>query len=157
MDSPKLQTLVLLSCVALLTVVLWSSAKLACNSKTASARPPLRLETSEITKDPKNAAFELQHRWAMHDYSRVRTLAKGQVLAELNEAARRCESDSSCEREREELRNRVKSTATLLESSPTAARVRVKTVGVEGGQQTYMIELVQEDGKWKATSRKPEG
>jgi hypothetical protein len=155
-DSPKMQTLVLLSTVAVLTVILWGSAKLACNSKTASARPPLKLSSTELAKDPKDAAFELQQRWAMHDYSRVRVLAKGTVLEELDKAARRCAEDSKCEKAREELEHHVKSTAALLSESPTKATVRVKTYGAEGGPQTYVLDLVHEGGLWKAVSRRRE-
>jgi hypothetical protein len=155
-DSPKMQTLALLTIVAVLTVILWGSAKLACNSKTASARPPLKLGTAELAKDPKNAAFELQQHWAMHDYARVRILAKGKVLTELDDAARRCAQDSSCEHARKELEGHVKSVATLLTRSATAATVRVKTYGAEGGAQVYLLDLVPEDGLWKVTSRQPE-
>jgi hypothetical protein len=156
LDSPKKQTLVLFSVVAVLTVILWGSAKLACNSKTASARPPMKLASTELAKDPKDAAFELQQRWAMHEYSRVRALAKGKVLEELNQAERRCAEDRKCERAREELERSVKCTASLLSSSSTTARVRVKTYGAEGGPQTYLIDLVKEDGLWKAISRRRE-
>jgi hypothetical protein len=152
-DSPKLQTLVLLCIVAVLTVILWGSAKLACNSQTASARPPLRLSSTELATNPKDAAFELEQRWAMHDFARVRALAKGAVLAELDAAARRCAEDRKCENAREELEARVKSTASLLSKTPTTAKVRVKTIGGEGGPQTYLLELVEEGGIWKVISR----
>jgi len=156
LDSPKIQTLALLSIVAVLTVILWGSAKLACNSKTASARPPLKLSSTELAKDPKDAAFELQQRWAMHDFSRVRALAKDKVLAELDQAERRCAEDRKCEQAREELERRVKSTAALLSSSQTTAKVRVKTYGAEGGPQTYVLDMVKEGDLWKATSRQRE-
>jgi hypothetical protein len=155
-DSPKIQTLVLLTIVSVLTIILWGSAKLACNAKTASARPPLKLDSTELATDPKDAAFELQQRWAMHDYARVRVLAKGAVLAELDKEARRCAEDRACENSREELERRVRSTASLLSRSPTAAKVRVKTYGAEGGQQTYLLDLVPEGGLWKAVSRQRE-
>ena len=141
--------------VTLLTAVLWGSSRIACNAKTASARQPITLPTKDLADDPKNAAFELEQRWAQHDYATARKLAKGKVLAELNESEQQCRRDRrACEREKETLKDKVKSTAALLKRSPTSATVRVKTIGAPGGPKTRTLDLVPEDGVWKAVERR---
>jgi hypothetical protein len=155
-DSPKLQTLSLMAIVSVLVVILWGSARLACNSKTASARKPVTLTTAELTSDPKNAAFEFQQLMARHDYKVARSIATGKVVAEITEAEKRCEVDpGACERERKQLKDTVKSTAALLTSGPKKAKVRVVTYGLPTGKQSFVLDVVSEGDGWKVTDRRP--
>ena len=155
-DSPKLQTLGLMAVVSILVVILWGSARLACNAKTASARKPVQLSTAELAKDPKDAAFEFQQLMAKHEYKAARTIATGSVVAEITEAEKRCEADPvACQREQKQLEAVVKSTAALLTSGPRKAKVRVETYGLPTGKQSFVLDVVSQGDGWKVTDRHP--
>lgn len=155
-DSPKVQTLSLMALISILTAILWGSAKLACNSKVASARKPLELTTIERSKDPKSAAFEFQQLMARHEYKMARTIATGRAIEQVGEAEKQCAADrAACDRERIQLKDTVKSSAALLSSTPRQAKVRVVTQGLPTGKQTYVVDVVPQGDGWKVADRRP--
>jgi hypothetical protein len=155
-DSPNVQTLGMLGAICVMTVAMWAAGKAACNyHPPTETRKPRELATSELAKDPKNAAIELQQRWATYDFARAQELAKGAAGQQLAKDRQSCERDSaSCQRKKQELADRVATSAALLRREPTSAVVRVTSVGTDTGKQVWLMDLEQDGAIWKATTRR---
>jgi hypothetical protein len=157
-DSPRIQTLGMLGVIAGLTIVMALAGKAACNyHPPTETRKPRDVSTAELAKDPKNAAIELQQRWATYDFKGALELAKGAATQQLQQDQQSCVKDAAvCKRKAQELANTVLTTASLLRRESSSAIVRVTSIGAATGKQVFLMDLVQDGSLWKATARRPD-
>lgn len=161
LNSPTRQTVGLLALLAIATVTIWLLGERACNyHPKRETRRPREVTTQQLAGSPKDAAMEMQQRWATGRYAEALELAQGAVAQELTGQAARCDANpSGCKQQRSKTRGTT-TTATLLAMSPPApkpsALVRTTTIGPDGQQQRFRMVLVPEAGIWKVTSRTPD-
>ena len=152
--APSRQTLIMLGAMAGATLLMWGSARFACNAHPAQTRKPREVSTAELSRDPKGAALELQQRWSSYDFKGALELAKGPIAEELQKAQADCEKDSAgCESKKKALADQALATAALLSRGPGSAKVRVASRGGAGGNQTVVYTLEQEGAQWKVSGR----
>lgn len=153
-DSPKRQTLVLLGIISVMTVALWVAAKAACNMRTQITRPR-KVTVEQIVRTPKHAAMELQQRWAKGDFAGAQELASAAVAAELEKEKHAC--DSACVSARHAAAERTESTAYVVERDGNLTRVWVRTVGMDKGEQNYVLEVARDRAskQWEIIGRRP--
>ncbi|MBI3201470.1 MAG: hypothetical protein HYZ29_08000 [Myxococcales bacterium] len=152
--APSRQTLVMLGVMAGATLLMWGSARFACNAHPAQTRKPREVTTAELSRDPKGAALELQQRWNGYDFKGALELAKGGIADELQKAQGDCDKDSAgCESKKKSVEGQVLATAALLSRGPGSAKVRVVSRGGAGGNQTVVYTLEQEGAAWKVSGR----
>jgi len=134
------------------------AGKAACNyHPPTETRKPRDVATADLAKDPKNAAMELQQRWATYDFKRALELAKGAAAQQLQQEQQNCVKDAAaCKRKADELANTVMTTATLLRRESNSAITRVTSIGATAGKQVFLMDLVQDGSVWKATARRPD-
>ena len=154
-DSPTKQTVGMLGVLGILTVVMWSFARGGCNyHPPKETRVPRAVTTEELSRDPKNAAIELQQRWLTHDFAGASELASGEVATQLQQDKAAC--DSACLAERKLLAGKVLTSAVILDASMMGATARVTSVGLPGGTKVFLLRMERAESIWKATLRKPD-
>ncbi len=154
-DAPTLQSLYMIGALATLTLVLWGSAKFACNAHPPQSRAPKAADIERVTKTPKDTAIEVQQRVAISDYPTALGLSAGDLAVELAPKAKACEG-GACGQKIETLSRKVMTTGALLEATADGtAKVRVTS---HAGDDTkpYLIDLRFAEGKWKAVRRVPD-
>lgn len=152
--APSRQTLIMLGVMAGATLLMWGSARFACNAHPAQTRKPREVTTADLSRDPKGAALELQQRWNSYDFKGALELAKGGVADELKKAQGDCEKDSAgCEAKKKSVEGQALATAALLSRAPGSAKVRVTSRGGAGGNETVVYTLEQEGAQWKVSGR----
>ncbi len=151
--APSRQTLGMLAAMVGATLLMWGSARFACNAHPAQTRKPREVSTAELSRDPKDAALELAQRWASYDFKGALELAKGPIADELQKAQADCEKDPSCDAKRKALDGRALATAALLSRGPGSAKVRVSAKGGALGDQTVVYTLEQDGSAWKVGGR----
>ncbi len=155
-NSPEPQTLVMLGVVALMTLIMWGTARFACNAHPAQTVKPREVSTRELARDPKDAAVELEQRWATKRYGAALELATGGLVTELTKDKKACDANKkACAAESKKLSAEVLTTGEMLSREPAGAVVRVTSSGGPGGKQSYLIHLGFDGTIWKADSRKP--
>lgn len=137
-NSPRRQTLVLLTVVSLTTILLWVAAKAACNMRTQVTRPR-KVTVEQIVRSPKHAAIELQQRWAKADFEGAKELAAPDVDAQLTKEAEAC--DTACRTKRQAASDEIFSTAYVIERDDDLSRVWVRTIGMPEGERMYVLEV----------------
>jgi hypothetical protein len=155
LDTPNRQTLWMLGAVAGATLLMWGMGRGACNyHPPRETRKPRVATTAELARNPKDAAIEMQHRWATHNFSGALELASGGVAQQVQRELQACEADAdACEKKRNDLTSQVITTGVLLERAPTGARARVSSRGPGAKTETYLVELEQSGPLWKVRSR----
>jgi hypothetical protein len=154
LNSPNPLTLKMLGVVFLGTFLPWAAAKMACNVREAPPRDPPELPVDVLSKQPKDAALELQQRAASGHYREAAELAKGDAAKELLDADARCQSDPKpCEALRAEA-SQIATRAVLVGRGPLLAEARTET---KRGDKTerYVMKLEADGGRWYVTSRAP--
>lgn len=152
--APSRQTLVMLGVMALATLTMWGTAKFACNAHPAQTRKPREVSTQELSRDPKDAALEMQQRWNSYNFMGALELAKGKMAEELEKAQTDCEKDkAACDAKRKEAGEKTLATAVLLDRGPTSAKVRVSSRGGALGEQSIVYLVEQEGSNWKVSGR----
>ena len=152
--APSRQTLIMLGVMAGATLLMWGSARFACNAHPAQTRKPRDVTTAELSREPKGAALELQQRWNSYDFKGALELAKGGIAEELAKAQSDCEKDAAgCEAKRKAVQDQALATAALLSRGPGSAKVRVISRGGAGGNQTVVYTVEQEGSQWKVSGR----
>ena len=156
-DSPTPQTLFMLGTVAALTLILWGSAKFACNAHPPQSKAPKAAAEQRLVRTPKGTAIEVQQRLATFQFDKALTLAKGELIDEIKKLKAECEKGGGggCNAKRKRYSDeKVLTYAQLLEASTQGtAIVRVTTVGGEETDAKYIVELEFQDSKWKALKR----
>lgn len=152
--APSRQTLLLLGVMVFATLVMWGSARFACNAHPAQTRKPREVSTADLSREPKDAALEMQQRWNSYDFAGALALAKGEIAAELQKSQAECERDgASCAAKKKAQEGKVLATAALLSRGPGSAKVRVTSRGGAMGEATVVYALEQEGGTWKVASK----
>jgi hypothetical protein len=154
LNSPNSLTLRMLGVIFLGTFLPWVAAKVACNVREAPPRDPPELPADVLSKQPKDAALELQQRAATGHYREAAELAKGDAAKELLDADARCQSDPKpCQALRAEA-NQIATRAVLVGRGPLLAEARTET---QRGDKTerYVMKLEADGGRWYVTSRTP--
>jgi hypothetical protein len=152
--APSRQTLLLLGVMAFSTLAMWGSARFACNAHPAQTRKPREVTTLELSRDPKDAALEMQQRWNSYDFTGALELASGSIAEELKKAAADCEKDAkACEQKKQSVEGRVLATAALLDKEGSSAKVRVVSRGGALGEQTVVYSVEQVGPSWKVSGR----
>jgi hypothetical protein len=154
LNSPNPLTLGMLGVIFLATFLPWVAAKVACNVREAPPRDPPELSADVLSKQPKDAALELQQRAATGHYREAAELAKGDAAKELLEADARCQSDPKpCEALRARA-GQIATRAVLVGRGPLLAEARAEsTVGDK--TERYVMKLEADGGRWYVTSRQP--
>lgn len=154
LNSPTPLTLRLLGVIFLATFLPWVAAKIACNVREAPPRQPPELSAEVLSKQPKEAAIELQQLAATGQYREAAEYARGDAARELLEAEARCQTDAaSCAALRAPER-RVSTRAVLVARDMTQAEVRVES-DVDGKRERYVLRLQPDSGRWYVMSRRP--
>lgn len=155
LDTPNAQTLWMLGVVSACTLVMWGFGRAACNlHPPRESRKPRTVSVQDLARDPKNAAIELQQRWAVHRYGNAMDLASGPVADELRKKAMECEARTeACQKEQAQLADQVKTIGDLLRRDMTTAIVRVKSYGPGSAEEKYLVTLESAGTIWKAKSR----
>ncbi len=155
-DAPDVQTLWMLGALTAMVLIMWGSARFACNAHPDETRKPREIATSEVSMDPKGAAIEVAQRWATRDFSRALELATGKLATEIQQDKAQCEASGQCTGEqREALKNKVLTTGELLTRQVTSATVRVTSTGTPEGQKSFILEVVSDGNAWKASAKLP--
>lgn|GEM_PF-2296086 len=150
LNVPKRQTIGMLGSVSILMIIIWFSARLACNAHPDHIRDPRYVSVDQLSRDPKNAGLEFALRLASKDVLLAGEIATGAVADKVRELIQSCETNmDACAREREALKNKVTGTARLLEMNPKRALVEVTTYTSNENPQTKQLELVPVGKVWK--------
>jgi hypothetical protein len=144
----------MLGVMAFATLAMWGTAKFACNAHPAQTRKPREVSTQELSRDPKDAALELQQRWNAYNFIGALELAKGSMAEELEKAQADCEKDkAACEAKRKDASQKTLATAVLLDRGPAMAKVRVSSRGGALGEQAIVYQVEQDGSMWKVSGR----
>jgi hypothetical protein len=155
-NSPKPQTLFMLGVVTFVTLVSWGAARFACNAHPPHSFPPRQVSLQVLARDPKDAAIELQQRWATHEFAGALKLASGAVAGAIAKGQKACEANqTSCDAERKKLAKSVFTTGELVSMDGQTAQVRVTSTGLPGGAKSYVMQLSRSGELWKASLRSP--
>jgi hypothetical protein len=142
-NAPSRQTLGMIGAMALATLVMWGTAKTACNAHPAQTRKPRELATAELAKDPKAAALEMAQRWASYNFDGALELSMDKVEGEIRAAKDACAKDAACTTASKKEYTTALATAVLLGRDGAKATVRVTGLGgaLEGKTTLYEVEL----------------
>jgi hypothetical protein len=152
-DSPSKQTVGMLGILGIMTVVMWALARGGCNyHPPKETRTPRVVTTEELSRDPKNAAIELQQRWLTHDFTGALELATGDVAKQVQTEQAAC--DAACLGQKKALSEKVLTSAVILDANMMGATARVTSVGLPGGPKVYLMRMERAESIWKATMRK---
>ncbi|MEZ4220262.1 MAG: hypothetical protein R3B13_04975 [Polyangiaceae bacterium] len=141
--APSRQSLGMIGAMALATLVMWGTAKMACNAHPAQTRKPRALPVAELSKDPKSAALEMAQRWASYDFDGASELATDKVAGEIAAAKDACAKDAACSAAMKKEYDRALASVVLLGRDGAKATVRVTGLGgaLEGKTTMYEVEL----------------
>ena len=157
-DTPDLQTLLMLGSLAAMSIVLWIFAHSGCNyHPPRETRVPRKVTTADLTREPKDAAIELQQRLATLNYAGALEIAAGPLAKQIEDEKAACERDRAACSARKEKNQKAISFAEVLTGDRSNAKVRVFTHRLPEGNQRYLT-LVERDpkGAWKVTARIPD-
>ena len=155
-DTPKLQTLGMLSVVVFASLSMWGAARFACNAHPPETRKPRVPTQQELTGEPKDAAFEIGQRWTSYDFAGALALSSGALAEAIKADQAKCQANAgSCAEKKAALVDAPLTTAALLARTPTTATVRVTQHGGLLGKQDYIVELVKEGNAWKGLTKQP--
>jgi hypothetical protein len=153
-DSPKPLTLWLLGVMTSATLVMWGSARLACNYRGDAPKATPQLNTAALSRTPKDAAIELAQRWATQDYSGALELSKGQLAQDIQQEKQKAcgGNEAACKQKSAELAASVLTRGVLISQDSTSALVRV-TSKLPSGSKTVLLRLEPEGPIWKGVER----
>jgi len=155
LNAPSPLTLRLLGVIFAATFIPWVGAKVACNRREGPTRPPLDLPAAELSKQPKDAALELQQRVATNHFREAAELAKGDVASELLAADARCQAEPPpCEQVRAKSQS-IFTRAVVVKRGPLVAEVRAESDFGEGRVERFTMRLEPDAGRWYVVSRAP--
>jgi len=156
-NVPDLQTLGMVGVMAGLSIVLWIFAHAGCNyHPPRETRRPRDVTTQELTRDPKDAAIELEQRLASANYKGALEIAAGPLVAEMQREQTSCSADAAGCAARKKAGESAITSAVVLEREGTNAKVRVTTHRLPGGPKTHLVLAERDGGVWKVTARLPD-
>jgi hypothetical protein len=153
-----MQTLGMLSILAAATLVMWGVGRASCNFReVGDGMKPREVALEERTRDPKSAGFAFHHALGTHDFESAATLAKGGAKRAAEQKQQTCmKRGEACNKEKDELVNKVLTVAELIKRAGTSALVRAWSVGSEEPDKKYLMVLTRDGKDWKVTSYKPD-
>jgi len=157
-NAPDTQTMVMLGTLTAMTIVLWILAHAGCNyHPPRETRRPRDVTTAELTRDPKDAGIEFQHRLITQNYKGALEIAAGSAVESAKQEQAKCDANrAACAAQKSKLASAVTS-AVILERTPANAKLRVTSYHLPGGDKTF-LSLVERDATgWKVTARVPDG
>lgn len=155
LNAPSPLTLRLLGVIFAATFLPWVAAKVACNGREGPTRPPLELPAAELSKQPKDAAIELQQRAASNHFREAAELAKGDVARDLLAADVRCQAEPlPCEQVRARSQT-IFTRAVVVRRGPLVAEVRAESDFGAGRVERFSMRLEPDAGRWYVVSRAP--
>ncbi|HET9933256.1 MAG TPA: hypothetical protein VFQ35_21275 [Polyangiaceae bacterium] len=157
-NAPDMQTMVMVGCLGVMTIILWAWAHAGCNyHPPRETRRPRDVTTAELTREPKDAAIEFQHRLLTRNFKGALEIAAGSAVDAVKQEQAKCDANrAACAQEKSRLGDAVTS-ATVLERTPANAKVRATSYHLPNGNQTF-LNLVERDATgWKVTARVPDG
>jgi hypothetical protein len=155
LDAPSPLALRLLGVIFAATFIPWVGAKVACNRRDAPARPPLDLPVEVLSKQPKDAALELQQRAATNHFREAAELARGEASRELLAADARCQAEPKPCEERRARSAQIFTRAVVVRRGPLVAEARAESDLGDGQLERYAMRLEQDGGRWYVLSRTP--
>jgi hypothetical protein len=157
-NVPDIQTLVMLGVLAVLAVVLWVFAHAGCNyHPPRETRRPRDVTTAELTREPKDAAIEFQHRRLTLNYKGALEIAAGGLVDQVKQERQACEANAAaCAQRRKAAADVAISSAVVLERTPTSAKVKVTTYRIPGGDRTFLTLVERAPDGWKVTAQVPD-
>lgn len=156
-NAPDTQTLWMLGVLAALAVALWIFAHAGCNyHPPRETRRPRDVSTADLTREPKDAAIELQHRLVKADYKGALEIAAGPLSQQVQTEKANCEKDRAACDARKAATAKATTMGVVLTREPSSATVRVITHGLEGGVQKFLTLVEREGASWKVTARIPD-
>jgi len=154
LNSPTPLTLRLLGVIFLATFLPWVAAKVACNVREAPPRQPPELSAEVLSRQPKEAAIELQQRAATGRYREAAEFARGDAARDLLAAEAQCQTDPKPCAVLRAPERRVATRAVLVARDAAHAEVRVES-DAGGQRERYLLRLEPDTGRWYAVSRVP--
>ncbi|MFZ5897194.1 MAG: hypothetical protein ACOY0T_39410 [Myxococcota bacterium] len=156
-NAPDTQTLVMLGALTAMTIILWVLAHAGCNyHPPRETRRPRDVTTAELTREPKDAAIEFQHRLLLQNYKGALEIAAGSAVDRVKEEQAKCEANrAACAALKQRLGVAV-TAATVLERTPANAKVRVTSYHLPQGDQHYLALVERDATGWKVTARVPD-
>jgi hypothetical protein len=156
-NAPDIQTLLMMGSLAALTVVLWIFAHAGCNyHPPRETRVPRKVTTADLTREPKDAAIELQQRLALLDYKGALEIAAGPLAKEIEAEKAACEKDRAACDSRKVANQKAISMGVVLSREPMSAKVRVMTHRLPDGVKRYLTLVERDASGWKITARVPD-
>lgn len=157
-NAPDRQTLLMLGGLAGLAIVLWIFAHAGCNyHPPRETRRPRNVTTADLTREPKDAAIELQQRLLTHDYKGALEIAAGPLVKQVEQEKAACEADRTACDARKAASERAITMGVVLERQPMNAKVRVTTHNMPGGPHRFLTLVERDTTGWKITARVPDG
>jgi hypothetical protein len=158
LNVPKLQTIVMLGLMSLLTLIVWFAARLSCNLHPDQVREPRHYSLAQLAALPKNAGFEFLRRYHEHDLVAAMDLSTDGVLLEMQSKVEECEREpDACEARRAALAGTVEGVASLLDQKEDTAVVEVSLTAKELGQKTFTLSVKRDGNMWKVSERREGG
>jgi hypothetical protein len=153
-NAPDMQTLIMIGVLAALSLTLWVFAHAGCNyHPPRETRRPRVVTTAELTREPKDAAIEFQHRLLTLDFKGALEIAGGPLTEDVKQSQTACGAD--CLAKKKNLTQAVTS-AVVLERAPMNAKVRVTTSHLPTGDQSFLTLVERDPSGWKVTARIPD-
>jgi hypothetical protein len=150
-NAPDMQTLIMIGILAALSLTLWAFAHAGCNyHPPRETRRPRVVTTAELTREPKDAAIEFQHRLLTLDFKGALEIASGPLTEEVKQSQSACGAD--CLAKKKNLTQAVTS-AVVVERAPLNAKVRVTTYHLPTGDQSFLTLVERDPSGWKVTAR----
>jgi hypothetical protein len=151
LDTPNLQSLLLLGSVSVATVIMWGAAKFYCNDHSPISLKPREVGTVELASTPKDAAIEMVHRLETFQFDRALELTEGPSSTKVEQALQACESagKQACDAKREQAKGKVLTTAELLTQTGQQAKARVTSIVKDGATTVYDVDLKYSGPIWK--------
>ena len=156
-NAPDMQTLLMVGGLAALSLTLWVFAHAGCNyHPPRETRRQRDVTTAELTREPKDAAIEFQHRLLTLNYKGALEIAVGPLSEEVKKAQAACDAGkAACAAKKKSVAEAITS-AVVLERSPLNAKVRVSTGRLPTGDQSFLALVERDTTGWKVTAHVPD-
>ncbi|HET9953607.1 MAG TPA: hypothetical protein VFQ61_03840 [Polyangiaceae bacterium] len=153
-NVPDLQTLIMMGALGITALVMWAFARSGCNyHPPRETRVPRKVTTAELTREPRDAAIEFQHRLLTYDFAGAAEIAAGSAVQDVEREKIACGPD--CAKKKAALVDPITS-AVIVERTPFNAKVKVTTYRIPGGDKTFLNLAERSPGGWKITARVPD-
>lgn len=156
-NVPDMQTLIMLGVLSAMALMLWVFAHAGCNyHPPRETRRQRDVTTAELTREPKDAAIEFQHRLLTSNYKGALELAAGPLSESVKKAQAECDANkAACAAKKKGLTEAI-TAAVVIERTPLNAKVRITTYRLPTGDQTFLALVERDPSGWKITAHIPD-